>query len=95
MKTRRMLVPAQVRNLKRYGLTLQSYEAMCLAQNNACGICAIVSGKLVVDHDHVTGVVRKLLCRSCNAMIGMGMEDPSILIRGAEYVRIYKPTRIQ
>lgn len=36
------------------------------------GMCAIcwAPGELVTDHDHVTGLVRGLLCRSCNALEG-------------------------
>jgi len=39
---------------------------------NRCMVCG-VSGeevKLLVDHDHQTGVIRGLLCPSCNTLLG-------------------------
>lgn len=34
-------------------------------QAGRCGVCAS-EGELVTDHDHTTGLVRGMLCRSCN-----------------------------
>lgn len=55
---------------KTYGLTLEDYEDMVLEQDNKCYLCgeepSDVYGRLVVDHCHKTGKVRKLLCRMCN-----------------------------
>jgi len=41
---------------------------------------------LVVDHDHSTGRVRKLLCNACNLAIGMVQEDPARLRALAAYL---------
>lgn len=70
-----------------YGLTLAQYEALRAAQGFVCAICLKPSRvrRLAVDHDHVTGAVRGLLCRRCNYdLLGMyGMES---LIRAARYL---------
>lgn len=34
--------------------------------NNRCAVCGFPDGRLVMDHDHDTGLIRGLLCRSCN-----------------------------
>ncbi|MFD7109202.1 endonuclease domain-containing protein [Streptomyces microflavus] len=31
-----------------------------------CAVCGYRDGRLVEDHDHETGLIRGLLCRSCN-----------------------------
>lgn len=72
----------------KYGLTLEEYEAMKIAQGNACAICGNPPNghNLYVDHDHATGVVRALLCRNCNAGVGYFADDPARMRAAAEYV---------
>ena len=58
---------------KRYGLTLDEFNAMASAQDDMCAIChkpELMKGYLSVDHDHTTGKIRGLLCRSCNLWLG-------------------------
>lgn len=50
----------------RYGIDREEYERMARAQLGACAICGNDEKRLVVDHDHVTGKVRELLCDPCN-----------------------------
>ena len=50
----------------RYGMSRAEYEAMARAQGNACAVCGTDEKRLVVDHEHATGRVRKLLCDRCN-----------------------------
>jgi hypothetical protein len=67
--------------LRRYGLTYPKYLKILLAQNEACGICKrpfTEDGQAPhIDHDHVTGVVRGILCQRCNN--GLGMLGDTIL----------------
>jgi hypothetical protein len=76
-----------------YELTLEQYTAMETAQGGVCAICGNPPkgrGKcdvLVVDHCHKTGKVRSLLCGKCNIGIGCLEDDPSVLERGAAYLR--------
>lgn len=57
---------------KKYNITLIQYEQMFEAQGGVCAICGKPPGKhaLHVDHNHVTGKVRGLLCFSCNGALG-------------------------
>jgi hypothetical protein len=81
---REKMTPAQWENHARtlrkcclrrdYGITLEEYDAMLLAQNGCCYICkrhwSSFKKSLAVDHCHVSGKVRKLLCAKCNTAVG-------------------------
>lgn len=71
----------------RYGITLDDYNAMAVAQRGACAICAKVSSRrLHVDHDHLTGSVRGLLCRPCNHMLGLSRDNADVLAAAIRYL---------
>ena len=50
-----------------------------------CVICGD-AGLLVVDHDHVTGHVRGMLCNHCNRGLGHFRDDPTLLEFAAQYL---------
>lgn len=79
---------ARVRLLREvYGLTLEEYDAMLIAQGGVCAICREEPTRsLAVDHDHATGQVRGLLCIRCNRAIGNLRDDPNLARRLAEYL---------
>jgi hypothetical protein len=76
---------------RKYGLRLQDVNDMEMAQNNVCAICGRPPSNrgFCIDHDHLTGKVRKLLCISCNRMLGYAGDDPLRLERAAAYLRAH------
>lgn len=56
--------------MRQYGLTVEQYDIMLVAQSGRCNVCTIPMLKPNVDHCHETGRVRGLLCWSCNIAIG-------------------------
>jgi len=76
--------------LRRYGFSVAEYDEMLAKQNGCCALCGCapsVDKALGVDHDHVTGVIRGLLCDPCNKALGLLRDDPALMVRAAEYVR--------
>lgn len=73
-----------------YGLTQADYDRLLALQYGRCAICRTDDpgphGCWGVDHDHVTGRVRGLLCDRCNVGIGCLRDDPEILMAAARYV---------
>lgn len=81
------------RHYKReYGIDLNTYNTMLTTQNNQCKICgrsdSQVGHNLKVDHCHVTGSVRGLLCSDCNLAIGLFHEKPETIESALRYLEI-------
>ena len=78
------------RLLQNYGITNQDYEQMLENQGFCCAGCGlhqnILEKKLNVDHDHVTGKVRGLLCGNCNRALGLVKDNMETLVRLQEYL---------
>src|SRR3990167_9771257 len=63
---------------KKFGMTPADLEVLIAAQDGQCAICRRISpSTLHVDHDHVTGKVRGLLCFSCNIGLGHFGDEPA------------------
>jgi hypothetical protein len=71
-----------------YGLTLEQYEEMWIAQGGKCAICGKDSPSrlLCVDHDHETGKVRGLLCVHCNHLLGNARDKIQVLASAIQYL---------
>ena len=80
--------------LRKYKVTLEDYERMLQEQDGKCAICEEVNfdRSLAVDHDHVTGAVRQLLCSKCNIAIGFLRENPRIARNVATYLERHGKT---
>lgn len=81
------------RYLRLYGITLAEYERMGRAQRWRCKICARppypAGSRLVPDHNHATGRVRRLLCGPCNSGLGLFGEKPERLRAAADYLDLH------
>lgn len=81
---------------KNFGLSLDEYNKMFEAQNGRCKICdrhqSEFNYRLGVDHNHTTGQIRGLLCKSCNSVIGYINDDSNIAKKMAEYLDEYNIT---
>jgi len=73
-----------------YGITNTSYMELLDFQRGCCAICnkpaEHFNTRLAVDHDHVTGEIRGLLCNYCNHRVIGRHRDPELLRVMAEYV---------
>ena len=74
----------------KYGMTLEDYNRMFADQEGKCFACKThqtdLSKALAVDHDHATGKIRKLLCMSCNLILGNAKDNPELLRILANYL---------
>lgn len=75
--------------LKKYGLTIDDYNALLIQQSGCCAICRtppLFASTLFVGHDHKTGKVRGLLCNACNLGLGSMRDSGDILVGAAAYL---------
>lgn len=78
--------------VRTYGASTEKLERLVAAQGHRCPICqrAIVLGtKTHVDHDHVTGQLRGVLCSRCNPILSTHM-NYQLLQRAATYLQIFE-----
>ena len=76
-----------------YGMSIGDYERMLIDQDGRCSICGKPPHEgrsLHVDHNHKTGEIRKLLCFSCNSLIGYAKENTEILKMAILYLENHK-----
>lgn len=71
---------------RKYGLTRTSFEALYVQQRGQCALCHLRVPALVVDHDHLSGEVRGLLCPTCNLAVGQLDDAPDRCDRAAAYL---------
>lgn len=88
------------RNLQRsFGISLDDYLQKFQNQNGVCAICkkaetshgqAKTLRRLAVDHNHLTGEIRELLCNRCNTTLGRINEDLDLLEEMKNYLIKHK-----
>ena len=79
----------------KYGITQDDYDALLILQENKCAICSTTEpggrrNNWHIDHDHVSGKVRGLLCWLCNSGLGQFKDNERSLRKAANYVEKFK-----
>jgi len=68
-----------------YNTTEEVISEMAQKQEHKCAIC-FKESKLVIDHCHVGGQVRGLLCTNCNTGLGQFKDNVESLRMAIEYL---------
>jgi len=77
---------------RRLGISRQEYEGLVLKQQTqlTCEICGSEFDKTrkepYIDHCHDTGVIRGLLCASCNFILGLAKDNTETLQKAIQYL---------
>jgi hypothetical protein len=70
----------------RYGIGQKDFEELLAAQGGVCAICGAPDPQHV-DHDHVFGNVRGVLCFNCNGGLGQFKDNVENLGKAISYLR--------
>lgn len=80
----------------RYGISQTQFDQMLAEQGFGCAACGEMDpGEKGwhVDHCHASGIVRGILCRKCNLMIGYADHHPEVLQGAMRYLQGNKRKR--
>jgi hypothetical protein len=80
--------------MSKYGITLEEYEYMLASQGGGCALCSRTAEEaqggegraLVVDHCHLTGRVRGVLCNRCNLGLASLESSPGWYELASDYL---------
>jgi len=79
---------------KNFGISHADYVTILYAQNGSCAICASDNPGtnrkyFPVDHDHIAGHVRGLLCFKCNVGLGLLKDSLNVVLKAITYLKKY------
>lgn len=74
-----------------YNLSVEEYREILDRASKQCAICGFSFEQPTrdehIDHCHETGLIRGLLCRHCNYMLGYAKDSLLLLQKAAEYLQ--------
>lgn len=95
-KDRKEYSAAWARN-KKYGITQSEFDLLWIVFKGRCGICNCKlrlplhqRGQpldvVALDHNHITGNIRGLLCNACNKGLGLFKDSVELLNKAKDYL---------
>jgi hypothetical protein len=79
------------------GITIKDYLEIFRTHNGCCDICGTshleLNKALGIDHDHVTGKIRGLLCNNCNVALGGFRDSPEVLEKAVSYLKKHQEVK--
>lgn len=76
-----------------FGISLAEYQRLLAAQKGLCQICGQPNNRvertLAVDHNHITGKLRGLLCDRCNLGLGHFNYNKELLKKAVDYLETH------
>jgi hypothetical protein len=76
-----------------FNTSLEELKKIVDYQNGRCAMCDRPIPKPHLDHSHIDGLIRGVLCWVCNRLLGFIHDDPAILQRGIDYLKNPPATR--
>ncbi len=75
----------------KFNMCVAQYEDMLKAQDYCCAICKgfetnTKRRNLSVDHCHVTGMIRGILCSTCNRSLGLLKDNLDVVVAMKDYL---------
>jgi hypothetical protein len=72
----------------KYGITKEDFDKLFKTQEGKCPICITeLKEEIHIDHDHLTGQVRGILCGKCNKGLGQFNDDIESLTNAIKYLK--------
>lgn len=86
-ESKNIIARARISGFKyRYGMSPADYDVLYQKQDGKCAICVRDNKKLMIDHSHITGKIRALLCPRCNGGLGY-IEDITFITKAKQYLK--------
>lgn len=72
-----------------FRMTLDDFHELIQSQGGKCAICGKVPSRPALDHCHLTGALRGMLCLGCNSLL-RAIEDKIFMRAAIRYLEIHE-----
>ena len=74
--------------VKKYNTSFEKFLSILSKSGGKCDICRepLSQKNYTVDHNHKNNEIRGILCRKCNAALGLLKDSPGVIDKAKEYL---------